>query len=642
MCVPCTLYPLTVNRARTSLAPDHGDSVTSEHPSSDAQAHLPVSPTFNRDIADSLIVNTTFVVVDLETTGLSAHDDRIIEIGAVKIQGGEEISRFSTFVDPGRLIPSLITNITGISDDDVNGAPEEAQAVKDFLQFSRGTVLVAHNARFDIGFLQAASMRAHITWPQPTHLCTLVLARTMLDRSAVGSFKLSSLARHFHATTTPTHRALDDALATVTVFHGLLEELGSQDIIHVGDIPTRPARGATGASVSQVPTPDATSISPSPNRYRHLIEDVPSSPGVYIFRSHSGEPLYIGTAVNLRRRLKQYINGNDKRRLIPHLLPQTRNIDTIECAHGFEAEVREATLIAKFRPPFNRRSKEPRQYWWISGARPRSHDVSRATISRDPRSPNALGPFRTRQKATTAARLLGIGAPTASGLPVDQAINWPPSLSTAEERIAAFLNPDGALYPDEVGTSVPATACNDIPTDGHSYTLQNLEETRRSQRDRPDYYQQLINVVTDLASDGRFQRAALTRDAVAALLSTTATAQAYRALAETPEMRLTAPDGEGGWNLAVVRYGRLASAGHVAKGGAHGNAVDLLLAHATHVEPDSSPLGGASIEQLRVIRRWMEKPGVRPGPGCEGWSMPIQGAGRFAAWIDKAQKATES
>ncbi|WP_432276916.1 GIY-YIG nuclease family protein, partial [Klebsiella pneumoniae] len=166
----------------------------------------------------------------------------------------------------------------------------------------------------------------------------------MLDRSTVGSFKLSSLARHFHATTTPTHRALDDALATVTVFHGLLEELGSRDIIHVGDIPTRPGRGSTGAGVSQAPTHDASSISPSPNRYRHLIKDVPPSPGVYIFRSHSGEPLYIGTAVNLRRRLRQYINGNDKRRLIPHLLPQTRNIDTIECAHGFEAEVREAEL----------------------------------------------------------------------------------------------------------------------------------------------------------------------------------------------------------------------------------------------------------------------------------------------------------
>lgn len=631
-----------MNRARTSLVPQHGDSVNSDHPSSDAQAHLPVSPTINQDIADSLIVNTTFVVVDLETTGLSAHKDRIIEIGAVKIHGGEEISRFSTFVDPGRLIPPLITNITGISDDDVDGAPEEAQAVKDFLEFARGSVLVAHNARFDIGFLQAASMRAHITWPQPTHLCTLVLARTMLDRSAVGSFKLSSLARHFHATTTPTHRALDDALATVTVFHGLLEELGSHDIIHVGDIPTRPGRGAAGASVSQSATPDVTSISPSPNRYRHLIENVPSTPGVYIFRSHSGEPLYIGTAVNLRRRLRQYINGNDKRRLIPHLLPQTRNIDTIECAHGFEAEVREATLIARFRPPFNRRSKEPRQYWWISGARPRAHDVSRATISRDPRSHNALGPFRTRQKATTAARLLGIGTPTASGLPVDQAIHWPSSLSTAEERIAAFLNPDGALDSDGVATPGPADLSDDIPTGDHSYPVQPLQENSRSQGDRPDYYQQLINVVTDLASDGRFQRAALTRDAVAALLSTTATAQAYRALAGTPEMRLTAPDGEGGWNLAVVRYGRLASAGHVARGGAHGNAVDLLVAHATHVEPDSSPLGGASIEQLRVIRRWMEKPGVRPGPDCEGWFMPVLGAGRFAAWIDKAQKATES
>ena len=238
--------------------------------------------------------------------------------------------------------------------------------------------------------------------------------------------------------------------------------------------------------------------------------------------------------------------------------------------------------------------------------------------------------------------MLGIGAPTASGLPVDQAIHWPPSLSTAEERIAAFLNPEGVLDSDGVATSGPAYLSDGIPPGGHLYPLQPLEESSESQRDRPDYYQQLINVVTDLASDGRFQRAALTRDAVAALLSTTATAQAYRALAATPEMRLTAPDGEGGWNLAVVRYGRLASAGHVARGGAHGNAVDLLLAHATHVEPDSSPLGGASIEQLRVIRRWMEKPGVRPGPGCEGWFMPVLGAGRFAAWIDKAQKATES
>jgi len=109
--------------------------------------------------------DTTFVVVDLETTGGSSRMDAITEIGAVKVRGGEVLGEFSTLVDPGRSIPPQIVQLTGITDAMVVDAPREASVVPSFLEFARGSVLVAHNAPFDIGFLKAACERLAISWP---------------------------------------------------------------------------------------------------------------------------------------------------------------------------------------------------------------------------------------------------------------------------------------------------------------------------------------------------------------------------------------------------------------------------------------------------------------------------------------------
>jgi DNA polymerase-3 subunit epsilon len=119
------------------------------------------------DDAAVSLADTTFVVVDLETTGGSASTDRITEIGAVKVRGGEVLGEFATLVDPATPIPAFIAVLTGITDHMGAGAPDEAEAVPAFLEFAAGAVLVAHNARFDVGFLTAACGRLGLTWPRP-------------------------------------------------------------------------------------------------------------------------------------------------------------------------------------------------------------------------------------------------------------------------------------------------------------------------------------------------------------------------------------------------------------------------------------------------------------------------------------------
>ncbi|MDY6811759.1 MAG: exonuclease domain-containing protein, partial [Actinomycetota bacterium] len=143
---------------------------------------------------DRSLFDTTMVVVDLETTGGSATDDQITEIGAVKIRGGEVIGEFATLVDPGCPIPPKIVTLTGITEAMVADAPMIGEVLTSFVEFARGTILVAHNARFDMGFLRTNARRLDIEWPFHTSLCTVTLARRILSRDEAPSVRLSVLA----------------------------------------------------------------------------------------------------------------------------------------------------------------------------------------------------------------------------------------------------------------------------------------------------------------------------------------------------------------------------------------------------------------------------------------------------------------
>jgi DNA polymerase III subunit epsilon len=185
-------------------------------------------------IEQRTLAETTFAVLDLETSGGSPRlGAGITEIGVVKVKGGEVLGTFQSFVDPGHSLPVFITQLTGISDEMLISAPfidEILPTLFEFLGSAEDTVVVAHNSPFDLSFLKAASKTHEIEWPDYLTVDTARLARAVLDRDEVINCKLSTLAEFFGASTSPNHRALDDAMATVDVLHGLIERLAGFDV----------------------------------------------------------------------------------------------------------------------------------------------------------------------------------------------------------------------------------------------------------------------------------------------------------------------------------------------------------------------------------------------------------------------------
>ena len=174
-----------------------------------------------------------------ETTGGSPGLNSITEIGAQKVQGGKVIGEFQTLINPEVPIPPFITVLTGITEAMLLPAPTIDQVFPQLLEFlgsPEDTVLVAHNAQFDISFLKAAASQLQYQWPKFQVLDTVKIARHTLNREEVRNFKLATLAECFKTETTPNHRALDDVRATVAVLHGLIERLGSFGIFTLEEL----------------------------------------------------------------------------------------------------------------------------------------------------------------------------------------------------------------------------------------------------------------------------------------------------------------------------------------------------------------------------------------------------------------------
>jgi DNA polymerase III epsilon subunit family exonuclease len=186
------------------------------------------------NIGETPLSEITFAVMDLETSGGSPKAGAAItEIGVVKVRGGIVLGTFQSFVDPGHSLPPFITQLTGITDDMLVSAPfidEVLPTLFEFLGPAEHTVLVAHNSPFDMSFLKAAALIHEHMWPEYLTVDTARLARAVLDRDEVANCKLGTLAQFFNADTSPTHRALDDALATVDVLHGIIERLAGHNV----------------------------------------------------------------------------------------------------------------------------------------------------------------------------------------------------------------------------------------------------------------------------------------------------------------------------------------------------------------------------------------------------------------------------
>jgi len=198
------------------------------------------------NIGETLLKDTTFAVIDLETSGGSPKSGAgITEIGVVKVRSGVVLGTFQSFVDPGHSLPVFITQLTGISDEMLVSAPfidEVLPTLFEFLGSPDETVLVAHNSPFDMSFLKAAALVHEYEWPNYLTVDTARLARAVLDRDEVVNCKLGTLAEFFNTSVSPNHRALDDALATVDVLHGIIERLAGHEVSTFEEMRNFPSR----------------------------------------------------------------------------------------------------------------------------------------------------------------------------------------------------------------------------------------------------------------------------------------------------------------------------------------------------------------------------------------------------------------
>ncbi|MFN8072766.1 MAG: DEDD exonuclease domain-containing protein [Mycobacterium sp.] len=545
--------------------------------------------------------DTTFVVVDLETTGGRSKEspdgsfDAITEIGAVKVRGGEVIGEFATLVDPGRAIPPQIVELTGITTAMVRDAPAIEAVLPMFLEFARGAVLVAHNAGFDVGFLRAAAQRCGMPWPRPPVLCTVRLARRVLSREEAPSVRLSALARLVGAATQPTHRALDDARATVDVLHALIARVGNQGIATYGDLR------------SYLP-----GVSNAQRGKRVLAQRLPHRPGVYLFRGPGDEVLYIGTTGDLRRRVAQYFTGADPRGRMKEMVALATSVDHVECAHALEAGVRELRLLAAHGPPYNRRSRFPHRWWWIVLT---DEPFPRLSVVREPRVERAVGPFRSRADAVDTAGLIArfTGARTCTGRIGMRGVHGPNCPPREVSPCPAASGLTAADY-----TPAPQRA---------AALIDGLDNAALAAA---------VGQVGELAGRTRYESAARLRDLTASAVEVLWRGQRLRALAAVAELVAAAPDGRGGWQLTVVRHGQLAAAGCAPRGVPPMPVVDALRGGAQVVLPRPAPLGGALVEETSLIARWLAQPGVRIVCATEGLASPLHSAG---VWLDWAAKA---
>ena len=286
------------------------------------------------------LADTTFCVLDLETTGGNREDDSITEVGVVKVRGGECLGTFQTLVNPGRAIPPRISVLTGLTDAVVAPAPRIEAVLPSLLEFLGGGVIVGHNVGFDLAFLRAALQRVGHPPLPPPRIDTAALARRLV-RDEVPDCRLSTLASRLRLDHRPTHRALDDALATTDLLHLLIERASGLGVLGLDDLVT------LGSIAGH---PQAAKLK--------LTSNLPRAPGVYLFCGHRDEVIYVGKASNLRQRVRSYFGREDRRRIGP-MLREAQSLRHHRLPDVLSAEVVEARLISRLLPRYNRAGTAP-------------------------------------------------------------------------------------------------------------------------------------------------------------------------------------------------------------------------------------------------------------------------------------------
>jgi DNA polymerase-3 subunit epsilon len=435
------------------------------------------------------LADVAFCVVDLETTGGSPKEDSITEIGAVKVCRGEVAGTFHSLVAPGCPVPVFVRMLTGITDELLEDAPPIEAVLPSFLEFARTTVLVAHNARFDISFLNAALRRAGYDPLCNRVLDTAALARKLLA-GEVPNRRLETLARHLRCAHQPSHRAFADALATVDVLHALIERVAGFGVTTLEDFAamSRTRMDNTFEKIS-------------------MCEHLPRGIGVYRFHGPHGATLYVGKAADVKSRVRSYFYG-DERRGIKDMLRETQAITAESHATMLEAEVAEARAISRESPRYNRAGKRSPTWYLRLSLRAR---VPKATATRNPGHDGStyLGPVASMKLARSLLDALR------EVLALHRCSRPESCSGCAFSEMGRCVGTDRRAHRDEIRTAALALTC-----------------------DPKRLLDRVAARMESLARRGRFEQAAEVRDRGALLERTLRRAVEVRALVDAGEVTL--------------------------------------------------------------------------------------------------------
>jgi DNA polymerase-3 subunit epsilon len=320
-------------------------------------------------------LESPLAVVDLETTGSQPAWDRITEIGVIEVDGFEVSSEWSTLVNPGGAIPAPIQAVTGITNEMVARAPSFAELADDLYERLAGRVFVAHNARFDYGFLRHEFERTGLKFLAKT-LCTVRLSRRLYAGHA--SHNLDSLIARHGIDCRARHRALPDADAVWQFLRIAAREHGEEVL---------------AVAARQVARQPAL----PPHIDRALIDAIPEAPGVYVFYGEAGAPLYVGMSRSMRSRVVRHFSCNSA------WAREIRHIDWHRTVGELGALLREAQLVKELQPAYNRRLRRPQSLCGFA------FDMKRLRLAapeeiRGETLPYVHGLFRSRREALCALR----------------------------------------------------------------------------------------------------------------------------------------------------------------------------------------------------------------------------------------------
>jgi DNA polymerase-3 subunit epsilon len=329
------------------------------------------------------------VFLDLETTGATATRDRITEVGLIEVDNGRFVREWSSLVNPGMSIPPGIQALTGISNDMVAPAARFEEIARELYEAIDGRVLIAHNARFDYGFLKNEFRRLGKTFTAPV-LCTVKLSRKLFPQHP--RHNLDSLMLRHGIQCDARHRALGDARVLWELAQQWRQEPGEEAVL-----------AATEKLLKTTTVPAGL----ADNAFDHI----PEGPGVYLFYGEKDVPLYVGKSINLRTRVMSHFSGDHRVAKDMRIAAEVKRIDWIETAGELGALIEEARLVKKLSPVHNRqlrRASELCAWHWPADRHDEAPELVSARDLTGGEFRDLYGLFRSRRTAIEALREIAL------------------------------------------------------------------------------------------------------------------------------------------------------------------------------------------------------------------------------------------